>query len=320
MGIQTDDLAASTITERRPQVFEQISKNSGLYDHLMKKGRKRDHKGGTRIEVDLIFRETNGFKYFKGNEALSTDSTQNLSSAVYDIKQAAIPIVMTDIEEVLNKGDAKKVDIEASRIEAAEITMKNNIGVTGLYSLGLADNGKQIGGLQHIISTSPTSGIVGDIDRSISTNAAWRNQVLAEGGAKSTSTFKQKLGRLSRSCTVSGYGSPDLYVADNLDFEIFETIADSRQYITKEVGEVGYQMLQFNGKPFIYDGGLGGACPANTTFALNLDTFDWVVVPGRDFDSMKKKHPVNQLISVLYYVFYGNLVNKAPRLNGVYTV
>lgn len=320
MPIQTDDLLAATINERRGQNYEMISKRSFLWDHLNKRGRKRFHNGGVNIEIDLIARETAGGKYFRGAETLSKVSTQVLSSAIFELKQFAIPVQETDLEAVTNKGEEKKVSIKAARLESAEITARNVIGVTGVYSDGTGTGGKQIGGLGLLVSSSPSSGTVGGIDRSVSTNSFWRNyhhSAAAVIGAKSVANMPQHLGRAKRNIMTTTQSAPNLIVMDNLDFELYEGSVQGKQQITNSnEGDVGYAQLMYQGTPVGFDGGIGGGCPNNTTFLLNTDFLELVTVEGRDFNATSKRSPVDQLLELHYITWYGNVCLISGRHQG----
>jgi hypothetical protein len=55
------------------------------------------------------------------------------------------------------------INLLESRIGNAERTMQNSLS-SDCYSNGTADGGKQIGGLQLLVSSTNNSGVVGGID------------------------------------------------------------------------------------------------------------------------------------------------------------
>lgn len=320
MPVQNNDLLVSTIERRRPQATEQISKRIALFHALKKAGRYKPHKGGRSIREDHTMRENAGFSYFSGYEKLPTGETNVLSFSEVDIKQAVAPIPISDIEEVLNTGDSKYIDIMAERGEATEITMQNRIGGEGLYSDGSGYGGKQIYGLQYWISTSPSSGVTAGITRSGA--PWWQNQKLAATSdllaPKSAANFKTGLGRLDRMCTPNSTGRV-AYFADDEDFTLFEQSQQAIQRVKKISEDSAVQVLTYMGSDFYFDGGLGGACPANTTFRVDLDAICLYYVEGRAFNALPSRTPHDQATRIVYQVFYGNTSMTSLRTSGVFT-
>lgn len=320
MGILTNDLLVATNEARVGMLQETIANNSGLYDWLKKKNRVKPHKGGSTIQVDLLHRENAGAGWVSEFERLSTVHTQPLSFAEYDVKMHATPITLGDLEEQLNSGDAKQIDIAGARVDAAEYTALNQLS-EALYSTGTGSGGKQIAGLQLYLSTSPSTGTVGGISRVDYT--FWRNQVVSAasvlGAAKSVGNFKQGLGALKRRCTGKS-GKPNLYVCDDNDYSLLEqSLQAIQQVASSDKADAGYDKLMYQGSPFVFDGGLGGYCPANTTFAITCEHFELIYVKNRNMNLLPKRSPVDQLASIQYLVFYGNLVALNMRNSGVFT-
>jgi hypothetical protein len=83
-----------------------------------------------------------------------------------------------------NSGKEAVIDLLSSRIKNAERTFMNGLAYD-VYSDGTATG--QITGLQALVSTAPTSGTVGGIDRA--TWVFWRNiaySAATDGGAAAT--------------------------------------------------------------------------------------------------------------------------------------
>ena len=73
---------------------------------------------------------------------------------------------ISGLEMLQNSGKEKMLDLLESRIGNAERTFQNNLS-NDAYSTGTADGGKQIGGLQLLVSTTNNSGVIGGIDSSV---------------------------------------------------------------------------------------------------------------------------------------------------------
>lgn len=299
---------------------EAISKRVAFFNAVKKAKRYKKHTGGRSIRKDVVMRENSTFGYFSGYEKLPTGETNVLSYLEVDIKQSVVAIPTSDIEKVLNTGDSKYLSIIGERGRAGEITMTSRIGGEGLYSDGTGYSGKQIYGVQYWISSTPTSGTVGGVARSGNT---WvQNKKLSAasdlGAAKSAANFKQGLGRLSRLCTVDSPGGNIVFIADDEDFTLFEESQQAIQRVKKLDEDSAVQVLTFMGSDFYYDGGLGGACPANTTYLIDLDGMEFNYVEGRAFNALPARTPHDQAAEIVYMVFYGNTIFHSLRTSGIF--
>jgi hypothetical protein len=100
-------------------------------------------------------------------------------------------IVMSEFEKLVTAGAAGKFDLEAGKIDNLKKTMQQQLN-TDMYSDGSGNGGKQAGGLQYLVSTTPTTGTVGAISRSAF--SFWRNQQTS--GAKTSTAFDNLKGSM----------------------------------------------------------------------------------------------------------------------------
>lgn len=321
MTIETDDLLVSTIEDRKKQTVEQIGKNSAFWNALEDAGKIKPHKGGKTIRKDLIVRENAGVKRFRGFEKLSTVHSQPLSYAEYPFAQYAANIQISDIEEKLNTGDAAFLDILGERISTAEITLQNLIGVTDTYGDGTADGGRAMLGIQHFITASPTN-TVGGVNRSVATNAFWRNQVTDAsselGAVKGVANYKLGVEKSIGKCLLGGK-KPRLAVCDENDYLIVTQIAQAIQQVSNpKKAEIGYDSIYYSGIEYVRDGGLGGGCPADTTFLLDIEPAEIKYIEGRYFDLLPKRESVDQAASIRYLVCYLNMAWSRLRTSCIF--
>src|SRR5207344_2992478 len=90
------------------------------------------------------------------------------------------------LEQLMNSGPERMIDLLESRINVGESSMANLIAIS-LYSDGTGSGGKEIDGLAKQVATDPTTGAPGGIDRA--TWQFWRNKVFkatTTGGAATT--------------------------------------------------------------------------------------------------------------------------------------
>jgi len=106
-----------------------------LLMRLKDKGNAEPVSGGYVILEELEYAENGTFMYYSGDEALNVSSSDVLTSASYDWKQAAVAVKINGLELLMNSGREKVIDLLEARVSNAEKTMLNNIS-TGIYSDG----------------------------------------------------------------------------------------------------------------------------------------------------------------------------------------
>jgi hypothetical protein len=143
----------------------------------------------------------------------------------------------------------------------AEDTFMNGLS-QGIYGDGTVTN--SVGGLQLLVATSPTSGVVGGIDRSQWT--FWQNQAWSAATNGSTTLSSASIIQQMDSLWVQlirGRDSPDLIIADNLTYRYYLNAMQAIQRITQEssapdMAEAGFQSLKYITADVVLDGGFQG--------------------------------------------------------------
>lgn len=255
----------------------------------------------------------------KTDDLLNIQPSDVITAAEYDIKQAAVAVSISGLEQLQNSGEDAVIDLLEGRIENAEITLTNNIALD-CYSDGTADGGRQIGGLQLLVSTAPTSGTVGGINRA--TWAFWRNQKfsgLTDGGvATATNNIQSYMNRLFLACS-RGSDKPDLIIADNNYFRLYwESLQAIQRITSNDTGIAGFSNLQYMGSDVVFDGGFGGGAPANQMYFLNTKYLKFRPHTDRNFSPIgdDRMNP-NQDALVRLWGFAGNMVVSNSFLQGV---
>ena len=181
------EIVTTTLRNRTGKLADNVSKNNALLKRLKAKGKVKLVNGGRTIVQEMEYTENGTFKRYSGYEMLNISPSDVFTASEYNYAQAAVAISISGLEEIQNSGEEQIIDLLESRIGNAEKTLVNNIALD-CYSDGTADGGRQIGGLQLLVSSSPTTGVIGGIDRSAW--AFWRNNVFSgvnNGGAAVTS-------------------------------------------------------------------------------------------------------------------------------------
>lgn len=272
-SINVGDIITTTLRSRTGKLADNVTKNNALLARLNTKGKIKNFTGGSQILQELAYAENGTAMYYSGYETIDITPQRVIDSATFDLKQAAVAVSISGLEMLKNSGKEQVIDLLESRIDNAEDTMENLIS-SGIYSDGTGSGGKQIGGLQLLVSTTPTTGTVGGFDRSNASNAFWRNQSTTFTGLSLTAgadTIQTAMNNLYLK-SVRGRDKTDLIVADNVYFQHY---LESLQAIVRiqdsnsDLGKLGFETLKYMGADVVLDGGYGGSMPASQMYFLN---------------------------------------------------
>lgn len=311
------DLVITTLANRSPKIQDNTSKNNAVLAKLSMKGKVKPFSGGRTIYEPFTFgRNTNG-TFYSGYDLLSVAAQDVISGASFNIKQYAVPVVISGLEELQNSGEYEVFDLMAARMEQAEQSMKNDIS-QGIYSDGTGFGGKTITGLDAAVPQDPTTGTYGGIDRSNATWAFWRSQ-LQDPGSTPTSTTIQGYMNLLWAATVRGADRPDLIMSGTTIWSTYMASLQAIQRFTdSKVGNLGFPSVKFMDADVILDGGIGGYATATDMYFLNTDYLYWR--PHRDRNMVpldpSRRVAVNQDATVAILAFAGNLTCSGAQFQG----
>lgn len=317
------EIVTTTLRSRTGKLADNITKNNALINRLKKKGKIKKVTGGRTIVQEIEYAQNGTFKRYSGYEALNISPSDVFTAAEYNYAQAAVAVSISGLEMLQNNGPEQIIDLLDARIGNAEKTIVNNVALD-CYSDGTADGGRQIGGLQLLISSTPTSGVVGGIDRSTTVGSFFRNAAFSgvnTGGAPTTtSNIQSYMNRLYLQL-VRGTDAPDLIVADNVYFRLYlESLQAIQRIQSEEMAEIGFQSLKFMGADVVLDGGYGGGAPLNTMFMCNTEYLYFRPHADRYFAPIgEDRFATNQDAMVKLVGFAGNLTLSNGFLQGVLT-
>jgi len=236
-----------------------------------------------------------------------------LTTAQFDWKQLNCNVTISGLEEVQNSGKQAMHNLIKARIQVAEKSMQNAVGAALFYS-NTENDGKAIGGLQHLVADLPTSGVVGGINRMNDT--WWANQYYDFGGESVTasSTTIQHAMNLTYLNCVRGSDHPDLIVAGSTYFTYYEESLQPQQRFTNaSLADAGFVNYKYKGADVVYDEN----CAATRMYLLNTDYLYFRPAADRNFVTLDRKSAVNQDATVIPLYWMGNLTMSNASLQGV---
>ena len=311
------EIVTTTINRYSPSIADNVLNHAPFLAHMRRRNRVRTVSGGVKILENLAYAENSTFKWYSGYESLDVSASDTLTSAEYEWKQANCNVTISGLEELQNASREQMHNLLDSRISVAEKTMQNQLG-SSIYADGTGSAGKELTGLQAAVSDTPTTGTYGGIDRSVSTNAFWRNQKVdassAGVGAVSASSVQSLMNTLWLRC-VRNSDMTDVITSDANFYEAYwNSLQANQRFMNASEGSAGFERLSYKGDVVVY---YDSYCPANHMYFLNTDYLKFCPHSKRNFVTDPEKTAVNQDAIVVPLFFAGNLCTSNASLQGV---
>jgi hypothetical protein len=288
-------------------VLNQLSKGDGFLGL----------SGGDFITGPLEYALNTTVSSYSDTDPISTTRVDVFDRFEAQWKEYAGTAILSDLEADRNAGEGQVFALLPAKLENLRNSMKSAIN-SDLFSDGTGNSSKQIGGFQHIISATPTTGTVHGINRA--NFAFWRNQQVT--GTKTTSAF-DNLRAAMRSCynlCSNGVAAdhPTSAVTSRTVFEGYEGLLLANERFTdKGDGEGGFknEVLKFKGCKIAYD----NDCVSDSLFFWGK-TLKLAYKKGSWFKMLEAIRPANQTLTVYPVRTMCNLITTNARRTGVVTV
>lgn len=319
------DIVATTIQSRSAALADSVTNNNALLLKMKERGNVKPFSGGNVILQELMYNDaaTENASSYSGYDIIDITPNSPISAAQFDIKQYAAAVSINGLEMLQNSGKEQIIDLLEGRIQVAEAQLMNEISA-GLYSNGSGNGGKDITGLALAVSTAPTSGTYGGIDRG--TYTFWRNvafDATTDGGAAASAANMQSYMNRVAVQLVRGSDRPDMIVAGNNYYRAYLESLQAIQRITSESSAgAGFTSLKYFGAGFncdvFLDGGIGGQLTADRMYFLNTKYIFFRPHRDRNFVPIGgDRMSVNQDAMVRLIGWAGNLTCSGARYQGV---
>ena len=314
---QFNTLLTTTLKSRTGKLADNMSDNNALLRRLKERGNICPISGGTSIVEELEYGESDSY-WYSGYDTLTFNNPQLFTAAEYEMKFLAAPVGASGEELLKNSGKERIIDLLLAKVKNAEKTLKNQMSVA-IYSDGTGSSGKQLTGLKALVADVPTSGTVGGINRATSGNEFWQNWAHTASASLTSATIYDAMNTAYLACS-RGTDRPDLIVASDDMYKIYESsIVPQQRFTNAKLADAGFQNLKFKGADVIYDGGVGGACPAKHMYFLNTEYLKLRPHKDRNFKMIGDgdRLAVNQDAVYRIIGWAGNLTMSNAKLQGV---
>lgn len=311
--------AFSLALEDRSAGYADLVSNSNAILYIMKKKDQMKSFSGPTIRERLLYNETGSYVRYSGYDYLNPINVELFNDAEYSPKLAAVSVTLSGEDILKNSGRNQLKDIMTEHISAAEVELVDRF-VEDIHSDGTASN--QIGGLQALVPTDPTTGTVGGISRA--SNAIWRTTTydadtdftgITQVTSSTVKTIFDNI-MIERS---RGRKGPDIIVCSQQHYIAYTAAVTAIQRIQdeNELGKLGFSNLKYYGSgksvDVVLEGGIGSAMPDDVTYFLDTSAIKFRYHPDRNFVKFGgKQMPINQDALVQHIGFFGNLTINNP--------
>jgi hypothetical protein len=309
------DILATTIESRSSEISDNVTKNNAVLVKLKSKGRVRPFSGGHKIVEPLSFASNGNGGWYSGYDTLATAAQDVISAAEFAIKQYAVAVTMSGLEELQNAGQEQVLDLLEARLAVAEATMANDIS-QGIYSDGTGAGGKIITGLDAAVPQDPTTGTYGGINRA--TNSFFRSQVYDAPATPVAATVQGYMNVLWAACQ-RGSSRPDLILSGSTIWATYLASLQAMQRFTgTDTAKLGFPSVKYMDADVVLDGGIGGFATATDMYFLNTDYIHFRPHSARNMVAIgpKTRTATNQDAQVQILGWAGNMTSSGPQFCG----
>ena len=321
------DIIATTIESRSRKIADNVTNNNAVLKKLSMRGNIKTFSGGYKIMQELSFAENTNAGWYSGYDLLPVGVADVISAAEYDIKQAAVPVIISGLEQLQNSGKEQMIDLMESRISVAESTL-SNLCTAGIYSDGTGSGGKEIDGLDAAVPLDPTAAPYGGIDGNVFT--FWQNAVSNQTALEGLDpTLIQGFWNGLWANLVRGQDRPDCIMCDATTWNAYiASLQANQRFSNTDMADAGFTNVQFMDAPVILDGGIyfpsvasgGVGAPAGTAFFLNTKYLHYRPHANRNMVplSPNRRYSTNQDAEVQILAWAGNLTTSGRAFQGRY--
>lgn len=321
------DIVATTIEARSRTIADNVTNNNAGLAYIKANGGVKTISGGSEIFEELSFAENGNAGYYSGYDLLPVAAQDVISAARYSLKQAAVPVVISGLEELQNSGQQQMIDLLEARVSVAESTMANLL-TSGFYGDGTAAGGKSIVGINAAVPAAGASGRIatgtyGGIDRA--SWSFWRPYFSLMGAAATPTTLPAAMNDVWANL-VRGQDRPNVIIMDNFMWGVYIAGLQAQQrFAQSDSAKLGFPTIKYMDADCVLDGGIyfassswGTGAPAKTMLFLNTKYLKWRPHSKRDMVplSPNKRYAINQDAEVTILAWAGAMTCSGDYFQG----
>jgi hypothetical protein len=311
-----EEAIVATLFDQSDSIADTVLRHNPLLSALDDQGLIRKISGGYELRKPVMYNDNAVGEFYQGFDSFNLNAIDDLTAFRFAIKQVYEPVAISGRERRANRDEAQLLDLAESKMQAAISRLKNTVS-TSLRGDGTAFGGLEFDGIKKAVSTSPSSGTYGTIDRGTNTWARNYAVQVTLAAANVQENITDVISRLTR-----GDEQPDLGLMDRTAWKYLHSslTAIQRIQLPAKKAVAGFRVLNYDGCDFVFDGGFGGqVLETNSCRLLNTKYWTFDMVRGADFKPLAPTmdRPVDQDAFFTVILVEGNLCCSAPALQGV---
>lgn len=291
-------LVTATGRRRQKKAKDAATDNLPITKHMEEMGGIIRVPGGRTVVTEALS-DQNDTVNWVGPSGVAPMTDQNiLDAAEFQWFYMLGSVTFTRSEQYINSGPEQYIPLIASKFKVLEATQRNKFH-EGVLSAGTGVGGLQMGGLAALVSTTPTTGTVGGIDRS-SSDATWfRNQAFDTSsgwsdGAVDSGNVTRFLDQGLDAVTMDGMPQVQVGFMGDTHWKALASNVRALQIITagSETAKTGHNKQWYRGVPMYLSGGLNYSGfttqTVTRTYLLNVEEggFNIVFHNKAEFDML----------------------------------
>lgn len=293
----------STTGRRRSKVAKIANRDNMPVTAAMEKhGGYRRVPGGRTVVEEALSSQNSTVSWVGPSGSVSLADQNVVDAAEFSWSYMLGSVTFSLSEQYMNMGPDQYIPLISSKYKALEITKRNKFH-EGVLSAGTANGGLQIAGLAALVSTTPTTGTVGGINRA-TTGAEWfRNQKFDTAadwadGAVDAGNVTRFLDKGLDGTMENSMPTVQIGLLGQTHWSALASATRALQQIVseKDTAKIGHNKIIYRGVPMYLSGGINysgfSAQSATRTYLLNVEEggFNVVFHNKAEFDMLE---PIN---------------------------
>ena len=297
MALTFDELSSTTEKFFVKKLVDNIFNSNSLLQRLRKKNYKAQ-EGGSHIMVPVAYAATTAAGWYSGTDTLDTTANDQITAAAFTRAHAYASITVTHTDELTNSGDAQMIDFVRSKVQLAEMTLKDNLG-TGVFNLGT--DTKALIGLRLAVDSA---GTYGGISR---TDYTW----WASDEDGSTATLTLAAMNAAYGDVTIGNDKPTVIITTQDLYDSYMALLQPQQrFVDEKTADAGFTSLLYRSIPIIVD----SHCPASNMFMLNENYLTLYYHPKDNFRFENFIKPTDQAVATAKIFWAGQMACSNCRM------
>ena len=311
-----EEAIVATLYDQSEEIADEIVHHNPMLMALDDQGLIRRFSGGYELRKPVMYNDSAVGGFYSGFSSFNLDAIDDMTAFRFAIKQCYEPVAIDGRSRRANRDQAQLLDLAETKMKAAIARLKNTVS-TSLRGDGTGSGGLEFDGIKKAVSTSPSSGTYGQIDRSTNTFARNLAVNVTLSASNVQETITDTLGQITR-----GSEMPDLGLMDRTAWKFLHSslTAIQRIQLPTKKAVAGFRVMEYDGCSFVFDGGYGSSVlETNSCRLLNTKYWSFDMVRGADFKPLQPTmdRPVDQDAFFTVILVEGNLCCAAPALQAV---